>query len=59
MGANSTILCGIIVGENSMIGAGSVVTKNIKKDTIVIGNPSYELKKKKTKKSKMLKKHKR
>ncbi len=59
LGANSTILCGIIVGENSMIGAGSVVTKNIKKDTIVIGNPSYELKKKKIKKNKMLKKHKR
>ena len=58
LGANSTILCGIIVGENSMIGAGSVVTKNIKKDTIVIGNPSYELKKK-IKKNKMLKKHKR
>ena len=46
LGANSTILCGITVGENSMIGAGSVVTKNIKKDTIVIVNPSYELKKK-------------
>ena len=40
------LLCGVTVGENSMIGAGSVITKNVKKDTIVIGNPGYKIKKK-------------
>ena len=37
----------VTVGENSMIGAGTVVTKNVKKGKIVIGNPGYELKKSK------------
>ena len=35
-----TILPGIIIGENSIVGAGSVVTKNVKKNTIVAGNPA-------------------
>ncbi len=45
IGANSTILCGVKIGENSFIGAGSVVTKNIKKNALVYGNPATEKKK--------------
>lgn len=40
IGANSTILCGLTIGENAMIGAGSVVTKDVLKNTIVYGNPA-------------------
>lgn len=40
LGANSTILPGIIVGYNSMIGAGAVVTKNVPPNAIVVGNPA-------------------
>lgn len=40
IGANSTILGGITIGENSIVGAGSVVTKNVKKGSIVAGNPA-------------------
>lgn len=43
IGANSTIVCGITVGEYSMIAAGSVVTKNVKKFTLVAGNPAIEI----------------
>lgn len=45
IGSSSTLLCGITVGENSIIGAGSVVTKNVPPDTIVAGNPAKILKK--------------
>ena len=40
IGANSTIICGITIGEYSMIGAGSVVTKDIPDHGLVYGNPS-------------------
>ena len=40
IGANATILPGIIINENALIGAGSVVTKNIPKDAVVAGNPA-------------------
>jgi UDP-2-acetamido-3-amino-2,3-dideoxy-glucuronate N-acetyltransferase len=40
IGANSTILPGISIGENAIIGAGSVVTKNVKPGVTVIGNPA-------------------
>jgi UDP-2-acetamido-3-amino-2,3-dideoxy-glucuronate N-acetyltransferase len=40
IGANSTIICGIILEENTFIGAGSVVTKNTNKNSINYGNPS-------------------
>lgn len=39
IGANATILPGITIGPWAVIGAGSVVTKNIEKESIVIGNP--------------------
>lgn len=40
LGANSTILPGITIGINAIIGAGAVVTKNIPPNAIVIGNPA-------------------
>ena len=40
IGANATIVCGVTLGEFSMIGAGSVVTKDVPSYTLVIGNPA-------------------
>lgn len=40
IGANSTIVCGITIEEYSMIGSGSVVTKDVKSHTLVYGNPA-------------------
>jgi UDP-2-acetamido-3-amino-2,3-dideoxy-glucuronate N-acetyltransferase len=40
VGANSTILPGIKLGEGSVIGAGSVVTKDVDAYTVVYGNPA-------------------
>ena len=40
IGVGSTILCGITIGENAMIGAGSVVTKDIPAGELWLGNPA-------------------
>lgn len=40
IGANSTIIAGHIIGENALVGAGSVVTKNIPANTVWYGNPA-------------------
>ena len=45
IGANTTIICGVEIGEDSFVGAGSVVTKNITKNTMWYGNPAIEIKK--------------
>jgi UDP-2-acetamido-3-amino-2,3-dideoxy-glucuronate N-acetyltransferase len=45
IGANSTIICGVIIGENSLVGAGSVVTKDIPAGEIWVGNPAKFLRK--------------
>ncbi|HBG92144.1 MAG: hypothetical protein A2X54_03470 [Nitrospirae bacterium GWF2_44_13] len=45
IGANSTILPGIKIGKNSLIGAGSVVTKDVPPDSVVAGNPAKVIKK--------------
>ena len=45
IGANATILCGTTIGENAMIGAGSVVTKDIPANEIWVGNPAKFLRK--------------
>jgi len=42
LGANSTILCGIEIGEYALIGAGAVVTKDVKPYALVIGNPARQ-----------------
>ena len=43
IGSNTTILCGVTVGESSIVGAGSVVTHDVPPFTIVAGNPAREL----------------
>jgi len=40
IGSGSTILCGVEIGEGAMVGAGSVVTKNVPPGVIVAGNPA-------------------
>ena len=45
VGSGSTILCGLTIGENAIVGAGSVVIKNIAPNTIVAGNPAKFLRK--------------
>ncbi|WP_269623452.1 acyltransferase [Prochlorococcus marinus] len=40
IGANATILCGIKIGEYSMVGAGSTVTKDVPPYTLVLGSPA-------------------
>jgi|SRR5688572_13410320 len=45
IGSNATILCGITIGENSMIGAGAVVTRNVEPNSVVAGNPARVIKK--------------
>lgn len=43
IGSNATILCGITIGENAMIGAGAVVTKDVAANTVVAGNPAKHM----------------
>jgi len=40
IGSGSTILCNVTVGENAIVGAGSVVTKDVPANAIVAGNPA-------------------
>jgi acetyltransferase-like isoleucine patch superfamily enzyme len=44
IGSSATILCGITIGEGAIIGAGSVVTKSVKPNVIVAGNPAKFIK---------------
>jgi acetyltransferase-like isoleucine patch superfamily enzyme len=43
IGANATILPGLVIGEMSLVGAGAVVTRNVEPFTVVVGNPAREL----------------
>jgi acetyltransferase-like isoleucine patch superfamily enzyme len=45
IGSNATILCGVTVGEGAIVGAGSVVTKDVPPHTIVAGNPAKIIRK--------------
>ncbi len=45
IGSGSTLLCGITVGQNAIIGAGSVVIGDVPANTIVAGNPAKILRK--------------
>jgi acetyltransferase-like isoleucine patch superfamily enzyme len=40
IGSGATILCGVEIGEDAIVGAGSVVTRNVPARTIVAGNPA-------------------
>jgi len=42
IGANSTIVCGNIIGRYAFVGAGSVVTKDVKPYALVVGNPGRQ-----------------
>ncbi len=44
IGSGAVLLCGITVGENAIIGAGSVVTKDVPPNTVVVGNPARIIK---------------
>jgi UDP-2-acetamido-3-amino-2,3-dideoxy-glucuronate N-acetyltransferase len=46
IGANTVILCGITIGENAIVGAGSVVTKDVPSNLTVVGNPARPIKNK-------------
>lgn len=45
IGSGSTILCGITIGKDAIVGAGSVVTKDVAERTVVAGNPARVLRK--------------
>ena len=45
IGSGAVLLCGITIGENSVVGAGSVVTKDVPANAIVAGNPARVMKK--------------
>jgi acetyltransferase-like isoleucine patch superfamily enzyme len=40
IGANATIVCGVTIGEGAMVGAGSVVTRDVPAGVVVRGNPA-------------------
>ena len=40
IGSGAVIMCGVVIGEDSMVGAGSVVTKDVKDNTVVAGVPA-------------------
>ena len=44
IGSNATILCGVTIGERAIVGAGSVVTKDVAAGTVVAGNPARAIK---------------
>jgi len=45
IGTSVTVLCGVTIGENAVVGAGSVVTKDVPKNAIVAGNPAKLMRK--------------
>jgi UDP-2-acetamido-3-amino-2,3-dideoxy-glucuronate N-acetyltransferase len=40
IGSNATIMCGVTIGENALVGAGSVVTRDVPPNVVVAGNPA-------------------
>lgn len=44
IGSNATILCGVTIGENALVGAGAMVTKDVPANAVVAGNPAKIIK---------------
>ena len=44
IGANATIVCGVTIGENALVGAGAVVTKDVPANSTVVGIPAKVMK---------------
>jgi acetyltransferase-like isoleucine patch superfamily enzyme len=40
IGANTTLLPGVVIGENALVGAGSVVVRDVPAGAVVVGNPA-------------------
>jgi acetyltransferase-like isoleucine patch superfamily enzyme len=51
VGSGAVILCGVTIGENAVVGAGAVVTKNVAPGTVVAGNPARFLRRVKPEKA--------
>lgn len=45
IGSSATIMCGIVIGENALVGSGSVVLEDVPDNTVVVGNPAKVLRK--------------
>lgn len=45
IGSSATIMCGVTIGENAIVGAGAVVTKDVPPNTVVAGVPAKVIKK--------------
>jgi acetyltransferase-like isoleucine patch superfamily enzyme len=41
LGANATIVCGIVIGRHALVGGGAVVTRDVPDHAIVVGNPGH------------------
>ncbi len=46
IGSSATVLCGVTIGERAIVGAGSVVTKDVPSNRTVVGNPAQVLRNK-------------
>ncbi|MGV3771581.1 MAG: acyltransferase [Verrucomicrobiales bacterium] len=45
IGSSATILCGVTIGENAIVGAGSVITRDVPPNSVVAGNPAKQIRK--------------